>query len=154
MKYSLDTSGILDGWRHYPPDIFPPVWERFDALITSGAARASDEVLRELKKKEGDETYTWCAARPALFLPLDGKIQKAVTEILAAHPRLVESGGKRSAADPFVIAVARVHKCAVVTGESASGKINKPRIPDVCEALGIEVLSLLGVFRREGWTFA
>jgi hypothetical protein len=40
-----------------------------------------------------------------------------------------------------------------VTGESASGKINKPRIPDVCDALGIEVLSLLGVFRREGWTF-
>jgi hypothetical protein len=24
----------------------------------------------------------------------------------------------------------------------------------VCEALGIEVLSLLGVFRREGWTFS
>ena len=35
MKYSLDTSGILDGWRHYPPDIFPPVWERFDELIES-----------------------------------------------------------------------------------------------------------------------
>jgi len=89
-----------------------------------------------------------------MFLRLDGEIQEAVTEILAAHPRLVESGGKRSAADPFVIAVARVHKCAVVTGESASGKITKPRIPDVCAALGIEVLSFLGVFRREGWTFA
>jgi hypothetical protein len=153
VKYSIDTSGILDGWRHYPPDIFPPVWERFESLITSGDARASDEVLRELKKKEGDETYAWCSAHPAMFLPLDAEIQQSVTEILAVHPRLVESGGKRSAADAFVIAVARLHKCAVVTGESPSGKIHKPRIPDVCDALGIEVLTLLGVFRREGWTF-
>jgi hypothetical protein len=52
-----------------------------------------------------------------------------------------------------VIAVASVHKCSVVTGESASGKITKPRIPDVCEALGIEVLSFLGLVRRERWVF-
>lgn len=153
MKYSIDTSGILDGWRHYPPDVFPPVWDRFDALIASGTARASDEVLRESKKKEGDEIYSWCAKRPAMFLPLDARIQTAVAEILSKHPRLVESGGRRSAADPFVIAVAYVHDCAVVTGENASGTISKPRIPDVCAALGIEVLSFLGVFRREGWTF-
>jgi hypothetical protein len=55
VKYSLATSGILDGWRYYPPEIFPPLWSRVDHLIDSGDLRASDEVLRELKKKEGDE---------------------------------------------------------------------------------------------------
>jgi hypothetical protein len=73
VRYSLDTSGILDGWRHYPPDIFPPVWERFDTLITSGDARASDEVLRELKKKEGDETYAENLRNGLLDLPVQWK---------------------------------------------------------------------------------
>jgi len=153
MKYSIDTSGILDGRRFYPPDVFPTVWTKFENLIASGHARATDEVLRELKKKEGDEVYKWCLGMNDFFLPLDGEIQAAVSDVLAAHPNLVQSGGKRSAADPFVIAVARAHKCAVVTGESRSGKLDKPRIPDVCDALGVKCYSFLELIRREGWTF-
>lgn len=124
MKYSVDTSGLLDGWRHYPPDIFPTLWTRIEDLIASGDAWATDEVLRELKKKEGDKVYQWCVGQDDLFLPLDTKLQKAVSYILNAHPKLVESGGKRSAADPFVIGVARAGKpsCRCRTRSSASAR--------------------------------
>ena len=37
MPYCVDTSGWLDGWqRHYPPDVFPTLWAKIDALVTAG----------------------------------------------------------------------------------------------------------------------
>lgn len=42
MRYSIDTSAILDGWRrHYPPDVFPGLWTRMEGLIVAGHLRAS-----------------------------------------------------------------------------------------------------------------
>lgn len=154
MKYSFDTSGILDIWRYYPPDVFTTVLGRIETLIAAGDIRAADEVLRELKKKEGDDAFKWCNSHPDMFLPIDIGVQTAVTEILAKHEHLVASGGKRSAADPFVIAVAKVNGCAVVTGELPSGRMDRPHIPDVCRAMGIGCMSFLDVLRAEGWTFA
>ncbi|MBX9720834.1 MAG: DUF4411 family protein, partial [Candidatus Obscuribacterales bacterium] len=55
--------------------------------------------------------------------------------------------------DPFVIALASVHRCAVITEEEPSAKPNKPRIPDVCKDLGIKTLKLVDVIKQEGWKF-
>ena len=53
MKYSLDTSAIVQAWRtHYPPEVFPSVWQRLEELIDSGELRASEEVLYELERSE------------------------------------------------------------------------------------------------------
>jgi len=54
-------------------------------------------------------------------------------------------------ADSFVIAVARMRGLAVVTGEKLTGNLEKPNIPDVCEALGIRWMGLLDMFRQQGW---
>ena len=59
----------------------------------------------------------------------------------------------RSIADPFVIAVAKVRKMAVVTGEKRKGNPARPKIPDVCAAYGIKCLSLLELMKSEGWKF-
>ncbi|MHB8204852.1 MAG: DUF4411 family protein [Desulfomonilaceae bacterium] len=46
MKYSVNTSALLDGWlRYYPPDVFPPVWEKLDELIDDKILVTSEEVL-------------------------------------------------------------------------------------------------------------
>ena len=51
MKYSIDTSAILDAWRRrYPPDVFPAVWVRFDEAIDAADLGASEEVLLEVEK--------------------------------------------------------------------------------------------------------
>ena len=52
--------------------------------------------------------------------------------------------------DVFVIAAAIVHGCSVVTEEKPSGGPGKVKIPDVCKALKIECLNMLGMLRREG----
>lgn len=41
----------------------------------------------------------------------------------------------------------------VVTGERHSGSLDKPKIPDVCDAMGIRCLSLVEMMEEEGWSF-
>ena len=55
----------------------------------------------------------------------------------------------KSGADPFLIAVAMLHKCSIVTEEKPSGGPHKSKIPDVCKAYSIECIPLLEMLRRE-----
>jgi len=151
--YSLDTSGFLDAWtRHYPPDTFPAFWDRMDAAARAGKIKVSEEVVRELEKKD-DGAADWIKDRPRMIVDTDEPIQEKVKEILKAHPRLVNAGKSRSGGDPFVIAVAVVEGYSVVTGELPSGNPNKPHIPDVCAGLTIPYCSLLEFVRSQGWKF-
>jgi hypothetical protein len=67
--------------------------------------------------------------------------------------RLIGIGSGRSGADPFVIALAMVHGGTVVTEETLSRNLTKPRIPDVCDAMGIPRLNLLGFVQAPSWVF-
>ncbi|MDE2793566.1 MAG: DUF4411 family protein [Gemmatimonadota bacterium] len=108
MRFSIDTSAILDGWtRHYPREAFPGLWRHLEELIRSGDLRASEEVRHELEKKE-DEAFAWARGQEGFFVPMDDEIQDAVSAILAVHPRLLDTRRGRSGADPFVIALAKV----------------------------------------------
>ena len=154
MRYSIDTSAILDGWvRYYPPDTFPGLWRKIDDLITAGDLRASEEVLHDLAKKD-DEVYAWAKAHREMFVPIDDRIQPVVSDLLERFERLVDTSKNRSASDPFVIALAKVEGCTVVSGEKASENPEKPKIPDVCTALGLPCVTLLQLIRTEGWTFS
>jgi hypothetical protein len=153
LEYSIDTSSIIEAWhRRYPLDVFPALWDGLDRLISSGRLQASDEVLVELKKKD-DDLYHWAKSRPAMFRALDEEIQFAVIDLLNDFPKLVNTQKGRSQADPFVIALARTQGCTVVTNEVALGSLERPRIPDVCNALRIPCINVLGLIRAEGWRF-
>jgi predicted nucleic acid-binding protein len=151
VKYSIDTSAILDGWiRDYPPKVFPSIWANIETLVESSDLRASEEVLHELEKKD-DEVFKWAKKQSGLFLPVDRSVQVAVTNILSKHERLVDTRKNRSAADPFMIALAQVNNAIVVTGETRTNSAERPHIPDVCAVLNIPCLNLLGLFQTEGW---
>lgn len=152
--YSIDTSAILDGWRrYYPPDVFPLIWTRLDELIYRGELVATEEVLVELGKKD-DEVYRWALQRDSMFIPHNRNIQLALRDIMRDHGKLIDQRTNRSGADPWVIALARVNSCAVLTGERLSTSLNRPRIPDVCQALGVRWLTMMGLFREQKWIFA
>lgn len=151
MKYSFDTSAFIEAWvRHYPPDIFQVVWDRFDKLIRLDHLKAIDEVKRELEE-HGDELYKWVKVRKRMFCSLDAELQRRVVRIQKQFPSLVKIDRTRPDADPFVIALAQEHSLTVVTYEQS--KPSKPRIPDVCQKLGIPCIALVELFRREGWQF-
>ena len=154
MKYSIDTSSILDGWRrYYPPDVIPGLWEKLEDLIENQSLIATEEVLHELEKKEGDTAHKWAKKHREMFIPIDDKIQIEVANILSTHKKLIDTRKNRSAADPFVIALAKLEHCKVVTGEKPTNNLDRPNIPDVCKAMGINCIDLVQLCREQKWVF-
>ncbi len=152
MPYSIDTSAFLDAWvRNYPVDVFPTIWQQMDEAARNGTVLASDEVLRELERKE-DGAHDWVKAHPKMLVGLDSEVEEHVRYIMRTYPRLVDTKKGRSVGDPFVIAVARVRNLTVITAENATGKRDVPRIPDVCGDLGIPCIRMLDFFREQKWS--
>ena len=150
MNYSVDTSALVNAWRkYYPPEVFESLWQRISDFIENGRFLAPDEVERELEHQD-DELYKWVKQRSKMFVPLDYAIQARATVIINKHRSLTRTGGIMSgSADPYVIALAGERNLTVVTDEKPKPK--RPRIPDVCDALGIPWMPLVEVFREEGW---
>lgn len=153
MIFCVDTSAWLDGWvRDYPPDVFPSLWEKLSEYITAGTVKFSEEVYVELEKKD-DEIHDWLKGRKDGLVPIDEEIQRIVSELLTQHPRLVDTHRNRSQADPFVIATAERLEGTVVTGEKPRGKLDSPKIPDICELRQIPCVTFLQMLRELGWRF-
>lgn len=150
MKYSIDTSAIYDGWVRYPYDIFSPLWAKIEALIDQGELAATCEVLDEIQRRD-EHLYAWAKSHKKMFIALDNEVQIAARKILNDHQRLVDTIKGRSMVDPWIIALAKVNKCAVVTHERLSTKPDHVRIPNVCAALDIRYLTFLEMIREEGW---
>ena len=154
-RYCIDTSALIHAWwRSYPIRNFQGFWDRIDELIADDRLFSSTEVFRELEKRD-DDLLEWAKGRKAIFLEIDDRLQDRIAELLRRYPRLVDTRRNRSAADPFVIAVADVHDptLVVVSQEGATNNIEKPNIPDVCNAEGIECIRILDVISREDWRF-
>lgn len=153
-RFCIDTSAWLDGrLRYYPPDVFPSLWAVIEQCLSNNLLCSPDEVYREMEKKD-DEVYAWIKDRKKkLLIPLDDDIQTIVIELLQKYPRLVDDSKNRSTADPFVIATAICRKCVVVTGERRTNKIEKPRIPDVCDRVGVKTITFLEMVRALGAKF-
>jgi len=153
VTYSFDTSGLMDGWRrHYPPDVFISLWERLDEMGERGEMFIMDQVRLELDVKD-DDLSAWVNARRHICRPLSNEIQESIEEILHLYPDLVDPRALRDFADPFVIAGARVHNASVVTGEKLTRPPERPKIPNVCDGLGVPWMGILEFMRRQGWTF-
>ena len=153
MRYSIDTSALLEAWRRqYPPDVIPALWDGLDNLIRSGDLRATEEVLHELERKD-DDVFEWARSRSDFFVEIDAAIQTAVQAILRNHRKLLDTRKTRSGADPFVIALAQLNGATVVTNERMTGSLDRPNIPDVCASLRIRCINIIGLIREQGWVF-
>lgn len=152
MKYSIDTSALVDWWvRFYPPQSFPTLVKRVETLIAAGDLRASREVLEELQRQD-DDLVAWAKNHPALFVEESDAVQDAVTVLMDKYfnPDKPEKG--ISGADPFVIGLAMTtHPIpAVVSGEKP-GSLENPKIPYVCGRENVPHITFLGLIQAEGW---
>ena len=147
-----DTSALIAAWvERYPIDVIPLLWEKFAASIEAGEMVAPEEVRVELEKRSKD-LLDFLKPHETFFVPTDDKIIGEASGILAAHPKLVMERKRAYAADPFVIATAKIIGVTVVT-EEGRGPPAKPKITDVCEAYGIEYIGVLDLIRKVGWKF-
>ena len=150
--YCLDTSVLIESWvRNYRYSSFPSFWKKMENSIDEDIMIAPDMVLLELKRKE-DSLYEWAKNQEKLFVPLSTEIQEIQTNIINKYPKLIDSSKNRSMCDPWVIALAQLQGCKVVTEESR-GSEKRPKIPDVCDALGIDCLRIADLIEELNWSF-
>ena len=153
MKYSIDTSALIHAWRvAYAPTNFPGVWAKIGELIATGHLCAIDEVLLELKERD-DELLKWAKDNRPMFRAINFDIEEKHREILRLWPASIVASQSGPFADPFVIALAATERCIVVTEEKKTGNMKGPKIPDVCDHLGVQWTTCLGLIQREGWRF-
>jgi hypothetical protein len=151
--YSIDTSSILEARnRMYPPDVFPGLWQRIEALIAASRLCATEEVKREIDRID-DETKRWSRAQTGFYVPVDREQTDEVTRLLSMFGNLVDAVTGSSGGDPFVIALARLRGHVLVTQEKKTTSPKRTKIPNVCEYYGIPYITVLELIRREGWTF-
>lgn len=150
MKYSLDSDAVINAWRdyHYPIEHFPKIWDWIEAMGRNGVAGMSEVVFKELERG-GDECFKWFKKRKQLFVyPHDNNIQKELQRLVNSCNNFGLITGKNEG-DPFVVALAIVKDCLVVTNESMSNNLNGPKVPDVCRAEGIQWIKFVDIIRRE-----
>jgi hypothetical protein len=120
--------------------------------IAIGKLIAPMFVLDELKRKEGDQLYTWAENHVSMFYPMETELQIAQKTIVNHYPRLISEAKSRSLCDPWVIALAQINQCAVVSEENRGGN-KTPKIPDVCDELRIKCLKVADLIEELGWKF-
>lgn len=144
--WCLDTSAFINPWKgYYAPDLAPGYWRSLPEMVLRGHAVVSEEVREEIERAD-DSLWSWAQTNIASWHPLTDEVQAAVTEIMGRWGRLVDSRKLRSRADPFVIATAKVVGATVVTSESR-GTEDKPRIPYVCDQLGVPCVDIFEFVR-------
>ncbi len=142
--------------RYYPADVFMGLVDRIEALVRDERFRAPALVREEIEAVGTAGLIQWVRDQTDIFVPTMDVLADAQT-IQDQFPGLRDPRAEHEEADAYVIALARLRNGIVVTQEtSASEKRNPKRthfIPDVCRELGIPCISLLGLIRREGWSF-
>jgi hypothetical protein len=152
VKYSLDSDAAINAWRDYPIENFPKIWEWIEEMGKRQIIGMSEVVFQELEKG-GDECFDWFKQRKANFVyPNDEEVQKVLEHLVNRYNNFGIITGKNEG-DPFVVALAVVKDCSVVTNESMSNNMHGPKVPDVCRAEGIEWIKFVDVIRRERVTF-
>jgi hypothetical protein len=84
-----------------------------------------------------------------MFISPDETVQGQVEHIVNTYTGLVAAGKEKSSADPFVIALAKVHGYTVITEETGIGSLGK--IPGVCNAMKVECINLMQLIDAEDW---
>ena len=154
--YIFDSGPLIDLFRHYYPERFPSLWEKFDALVSKGKIISVKEVYNEVDEKEDNLAYWAKGQKDILFLPSTAKELRFVSSIFEirhfqAMIRKQEQLQGKPVADPFVIARAKISNCPVVTTEKF--KDNAAQIPNVCKHFSIPCINLEEFMEKEGWTF-
>jgi hypothetical protein len=156
MKYIFDSGPLIDLFRHYYPERFPSLWEKFHLLVSKGKIISVKEVYNEIEGKEDELAYWAKEQKDGLFLPSTPAELRFVTNIFKVPHfqvmiRKQERLQGKPVADPFVIARAKISDCPVVTTEIF--KDNAAQIPNVCKHFSIQCINLEGFMKQEGWTF-
>ena len=157
VKYVFDSNSLINLFKHYYPERFPSLWEKFDDLVSEGRIVSVREVFGEIGANK-DTLANWAKERKnTLFSESTADEFRFVAKIFQvrhfqAMIRKQERLQGKPVADPFVIARAKIIHACVVTEEKYAK--NAAKIPNVCKRFDdIPCINLERFMEEENWTF-
>jgi len=158
QKFCIDACAILDFWgsmpgypRPYDVEVqrFNKLWNHIASQIEAGVIILPRVIYDEVVKTTKNELAKWLKKRRKLFVDYVDA-QQELAEIVNKVEFYTTS--KASLHDAILIAVAKKRKITVITSEKRASSLNlkKPKIPNVCEEIGVDWLSLVDYFKQEG----
>ena len=136
MIYVFDSDTLINIFNHYYLGRFPSFWDNFNDLISKQTIISVQEVRRELERR-GDRLSDWAMSHSELFLKPNDEESVFITEIFKIRYFRILIQKKQQyiegpAADPFIIAKAKVINGCVVTQEKVTEHAAK--IPQCLQA--------------------
>jgi hypothetical protein len=164
-QYVVDSNFFIQAHReNYPLDIAFSFWNKVKELAHEGKIISIDKVKGEIYDRN-DALEIWCKAN----LPED--FFKDSTQIMATYEQVVAWAVSRNTyympnalneflsaeeADAFIVAFAMAdheNRVIVTQEKSEPNRKNKIKIPEACNALGVQFLNTIDMFRQLGETF-
>lgn len=155
IGYSIDASGLIRAGQWYRQ--VPSFWEHMRGLVRDGRlwlVEDADAEVKAAKKEEHYDLRPFIDGCEGLVVPVDQATQGAFETHVRQHYVPETFTARRSAADPYVIALAKARGGVVVGEELAKDRSNATKhikMPTVCARVGFDHLSAWEIPVREGW---
>ena len=163
--YVVDSNFFIQAHRlNYPLDVASSFWSKVKQLANDGKIISIDKVKQEIYQNE-DDLKQWCVSN----LPLDffkdtapimfeyGQVAAwAASQNHHYLPNALAEFLHADEADAYIVAYVLSDTTArvVVTQEiSEPNRRNKVKIPEACNALNVQFLNVIKMFRKLGETF-
>ena len=149
--YLIDANIFIEANnRYYGLNFCPAFWDWLIIQNKAGKVASVEKVAEELLD---EKIKTWAEARGAsFFLAPDGVVLDKLQIVSNwVKERYLESDERQKfleGADYWLIAHALAHSHTVVTQERASDSPKRPKIPTVCDGLGVNCIDLYEMLRR------
>lgn len=166
--YIVDSSSIIDIFRHYDPSTFGGLWKDIDKLIKSGRFTSHMEVFGELSKGGTNPDAAWLKAHKELFAEhtvrqaeIIRDLQKQFKTRTNYRKVLVASEKADYHADPWLLALAtelqEAKRQKTIHGTKSKKYFIVTEDAGITEfatkELGMNCLKKNDLFKKEGWTY-
>lgn len=156
MRYCLDSNTLIEAKNiHYGMSFCPAFWDMIDLQSKTGAIFSIEQVCDELITGN-DELARWVKKRKhsSLFIDTEDEATQLVFQEIVEY--VIDNFAEEQAAhflggaDPWLIAKCKVLEATLVTKEVFISGTKKVKIPNICEAFGVnyikthEMIRLLG----------
>ena len=153
--YAMDANILISAYRdHYPPDLFPGVWDSLAHHIAAGRLLIIDRIRAEITSPPGlvqwlDQAccgaYASTASQPVVATY--GEMVDWVQDNPQFLPAAIEEFAR--GADGWLAAYARVINAVLTTNEVfIPDARRRVPIPNLCDQFSVSYLNMLGMLRN------
>ncbi|BEM41764.1 DUF4411 family protein [Serratia marcescens] len=150
MTYIIDSNIFIEAQNtYYCLDVCPGFWDFLGQRFESGELVSIRNVYDEIAHKD-DAIFDWLKARKPYFGAVSDEATQRNFADIANYVQVEYSARKTnnpninsflSVADPWLIAKAMSTSATLVTHEVRAGAGSfKPKIPDICDKFGVNVI--------------